>query len=237
MLAAVFFDMDGTLVDSEPLWEIATYELSERLGRRITPEIRRRTIGGSFENTLQLCAEHAGVSISAEQRESLRIEMYHRMGELFRNRLEPKDGVRELLIGLRNEGVPRYVTTNTERRLADASINAVGAELFTGSVAGDDVPHTKPAPDVYVRAAELAGADPHECLVFEDSTNGMLGAVAAGCRVVGLSHGEQEIPEGVVPMPELHGSCSFAGVGPALVREWFERCPVPGGAAEAGHVR
>ena len=55
--------MDGTLIDTEPLWGVATYELSEKLGRRLTPELREKTIGGSFGNTLAICAAHAGVEL------------------------------------------------------------------------------------------------------------------------------------------------------------------------------
>ncbi|KQB85758.1 HAD family hydrolase [Corynebacterium lowii] len=219
---AIFWDMDGTLVDSEPLWGIATYELSEHLGRRLTPELRAATVGGSFHHTLQVCADHAGVEVSPEQAKELHDAMFARVGRLFEQSLAPRPGVRPLLEGLRALGVPMMVTTNTERALADPSIKAVGEQFFCDSVAGDEAGRFKPAPDMYVEAARRLGVAPQECLVFEDSQAGMTAAVAAGCQVIGLPEDESDLVEGVLLMQSLHGgSRSFEGVRAADVERWF----------------
>lgn len=224
LMRAIFWDMDGTLVDSEPLWGIATYRLSEKLGRRIGPEERARTIGGSFRNTLAICAEFAGRDIAELDVDRLHDEFFGYAGELMRERLEPRPGVTELLSELHAEGVPMLVATNTERILADASIDAVGRDFFVGSVTGDEVPRFKPAPDIYLRAAELIGEAPRDCLVFEDSAAGMAAATAADCAVVGLpAEDTTPIPAPGLAMRDLAGSTSFVGVRAGDVVEWFDR--------------
>lgn len=226
MLKAIFWDMDGTMVDSEPLWGEATYELSEYLGRRLTPELRETTVGGSFPNTLQICAQHAGVELSEDDYPRYRRRMFDRVAELFAGQLRPNPGVQELLQELRAEQIPMLVTTNTERELADPSIAAVGSHFFDGSIAGDEVTYPKPAPDMYLAAAQRVGADPADCLVFEDSFAGMSGAVAAGCRVIGLPENlGQPVPQGVTLLSSLHGANSFQGVTVTDVRAWFDRIP------------
>lgn len=214
---AVFWDMDGTLIDTEPLWGKATYELSERLGRRITPEIRERTIGGSFPNTLRICAEWAGVAFDSADRECHRVWMVNRMRELFAAGIEPNPGIEGVLASLKERGTPMLVTTNTVRELADPCIDAVGRHLFTDSVCGDEVAQAKPAPDMYLEAARRVGAAPGECLVFEDSWNGMSAAAAAGCVVRGLVDEGAPVPDGVVPLDDA----LFVGASAADVDGWF----------------
>ena len=104
--------MDGTMVDTEPLWGIATYELSERLGRRLSTEKREETVGGSFPNTLRVCAEWAGLSVAQLDYDHHRSWMFGRMSELFAGQLVPNPGVRELLSSLHASGMPMLVTTN-----------------------------------------------------------------------------------------------------------------------------
>nr|WP_291313800.1 HAD family phosphatase [Corynebacterium sp. UBA2622] len=206
--------MDGTMIDTEPVWGIATYELADMLGRPLTPEVRAKTIGGSFENTLQICADHAGRTLAPGDYERYRAWMYGRMGELLSGNLEPNPGVRPLLASLHAAGVPMLVTTNTERELADPCIDAVGRGYFAGSITGDEVAHAKPAPDMYLEAARRVGEDPADCLVFEDSWAGMSAAAAAGCRVLGLA---AEVPEGATPFDPAR----FVGADAAAVASWF----------------
>ena len=216
--------MDGTLVDTEPLWERFTYELSERMGRRLTPELRETTIGGSFGHTVQVCATHAGVTVTEDDHPVYRAFMYERMAELMHAELAPNPGVTRLLGDLATRGLPMLVTTNTERVLADLSIAAVGTHFFSGSVAGDEVPRPKPAPDMYLRAAEKVGARPADCLVFEDSHTGMTAAAAAGCRVIGLPwYADTAVPEGVITLESLHARNDFEGVDADTVFDWFHQ--------------
>lgn len=212
--AAIFWDMDGTLIDTEPLWGKATYELSDLLGRPLTPEVRAKTVGGSFPNTLRIVAEYAGVELGEGDLERYRTWMFDRMAELFAGGIELTPGIDGLLDSLEDRGTTMMVCTNTARVLADPCIEAVGREYFFDSIAGDEVENGKPAPDMYVEAARRVGADPADCLVFEDSWNGMSAAVAAGCVVLGLA---REVPPGVT----IFSPSLFVGADASDVGRWF----------------
>lgn len=207
--------MDGTLVDSEPLWGIATFEFSERLGRRLTPELRAKTVGGSLLNTMTICAEHAGLSIDDLDIAAERRRIYDRVGELIAD-IKPNPGVTDLLADL--APLPMLVTTNTERELANPSIAAVGTQHFVDSISGDEVAHPKPNPEMYLEAARRVGARPRDCVVFEDSWTGMSAGVAAGCVVIGLA---PAVPDGATSLTDLHGSLSLEGVTGHHVHAWF----------------
>ncbi|MBV7280879.1 HAD family phosphatase [Corynebacterium sp. TAE3-ERU30] len=226
MLKAIFWDMDGTLVDSEPLWGVATYELSEQIGRRLTPELREKTVGGNFDNTLAICAAHAGVEVADLDYEGLREQMYARVTELFDNQLQPVPGMRALLGEFSRRGIPMAITTNTPRALAHHAVSAVGEHFFDTAFFGDEVPRAKPAPDMYLLAAQRYGLDPHDCLVFEDSATGMQAAAAAGCRVIGVvADATTPTPERVRTLAELHGSIDFSTITADMVEQWFEQLP------------
>ena len=212
--AAVLWDMDGTLIDTEPLWGTATYELGELLGRPLTPEVRAKTIGGSFPNTLNVVAEWAGYELRDDDLERYRTWMFDRMRELFATGIELNPGIGGVLESLTRRGTPMFVCTNTERVLADPCIDVIGRDLFAGTITGDEVAHAKPAPDMYLEAARRVGAAPGECLVVEDSWHGMSAAAAAKCAVLGLA---DEVPAGVLKFaPD-----NFVGSGASDVDDWF----------------
>lgn len=208
--------MDGTLIDTEPLWGEATYALSEELGRRITPEVREQTVGGSFSNTLRILAEYAGHSLIDVNEHHYRTLMFNHMAELLQGGIDLNPGIAGVLESLLEAGVPMYVTTNTERVLADTCIDAMGRHFFTDTITGDEVAHPKPAPDMYLEAARRAGAAPAECLVFEDSWAGMTAAWEAGCVVLGLA---EDVPAGV----HRFDPAKFQGATAADVSQWYAR--------------
>lgn len=206
--------MDGTLIDTEPLWGQATYELGELLGRPLTPEVRERTIGGSFPNTLRIVAQWAGHTLTDGDEPRYKDWMFGRMAELFSAGIECNPGILEVLQSLKEDHRPMFVTTNTERVLADPCIDAIGRAFFTGTITGDEVIHPKPAPDMYLEAARRVGAAPQDCLVVEDSFSGMSAAAAAGCAVLGLAN---HVPAGVYRFdPHL-----FVGASADDVYRWF----------------
>lgn len=223
MLKAVIWDMDGTLVDSEPLWGEATYAMSEALGKRFTLEQRMQTVGTNFDFTFELAARNGGHDPNDLDRDYWRSTMYSTVIRFMREKLTLRPGVRELLTDLHRQSVPMAIATNTERLVAEAPFEVIGEELFATTVCGNEVRAPKPAPDMYLKAAGIIGADPDECLVFEDSMAGMTGAVAAGCRVVGLPDSSTlELPRSVTAMRALHGSIEFSGVTAQMVRDWYE---------------
>lgn len=212
--AAVFWDMDGTLIDTEPLWGQATYELGELLGRPLTPEVRAATVGGSFPNTLRIVADWAGYELADGDVDRYRAWMFNRMAELFEGGIALNPGIGGVLDALAARGTPMFVCTNTERVLADPCIEAIGRHYFADTIAGDEVPTPKPAPDMYLEAARRVGAEPRECLVVEDSWNGMSAAAAAGCVVLGLA---DTVPDGVSRFDPQ----KFVGAGADDVDGWF----------------
>ena len=159
-LKAIFFDMDGTLVDSEPLWGQVTAEFSRRLGHEMTDEELLNTMGGSFDHTVTYVGQLNGRTFSKEDRRQLMITFYGEVMQLMQDVLEPKPGVTDLLRSIRAAGIPQLVTTNTYRKLADIEIAAVGTEFFTSSVAGDEVSEGKPSPEMYLKAASITQAAP-----------------------------------------------------------------------------
>jgi len=206
--------MDGTLIDTEPLWGKATFELGELLGRPLTPEVRAKTIGGSFPNTLNVVAEWAGYELQDGDLERYRTWMFGRMAELFAGGIELNPGISGVLESLARRRTPMFVCTNTERVVADPCIDAIGRDYFAGTITGDEVPNSKPAPDMYLEAARRADAEPGECLVVEDSWHGMSAAAAAGCTVLGLA---DEVPAGVMRFdPD-----NFVGADADDVDGWF----------------
>ncbi|MGV0625344.1 HAD family hydrolase [Mycolicibacter minnesotensis] len=183
-MRAVLCDMDGTLVDSEKLWDVAMDALYDRLGGVLTPEVRASTVGGCAETTMGIVYDDLGLARDpASMAESARW-MHEYTGELFDAGLPWCAGARELLDALAAAAVPTALVTNTPRMLAERALGSIGRHYFAAVVCGDEVPQGKPAPDAYLRAAELLGLDPRECLAVEDSPTGAAAAAAAGCAVL-----------------------------------------------------
>ena len=119
--------------------------------------------------------------------------MHDYVGELFGTGLPWCAGARELLDALQAAEIPMALVTNTRRALTENALNSIGRHYFSVTVCGDEVPYGKPAPDVYLRAAELLGYDPADCLAIEDSVTGSAAAETAGCPVLVVPN-EVEVP-------------------------------------------
>ncbi|CAN5393744.1 HAD family hydrolase [soil metagenome] len=183
-MRAVLWDMDGTLVDSEKLWDISMHALYARMGGVLSAEVRESTVGGSAMGVMRIVYDDLGLEHDATAMlES--IEWLHvKTGELFADGLPWQDGAHELLEALLAAEVPMALVTNTRRDLAEQALNSIGRQYFRVSVCGDEVANGKPAPDPYLRAAQLLGIEPAECLAVEDSVTGTLSAETAGCPVL-----------------------------------------------------
>lgn len=220
--AAIFWDMDGTLTDSETLWEKATYEMSEQLGRRLTSQLRELTVGATFDDTFALCCKHAGYEPQPGDAERYRELMFARAQELYATELRVFPGITEVLEQLHADGIPMLITTNTQRVVAEPAFEVIGKHFFVDTICGDEVPKGKPAPDMYLEAARRVGVDPVDCLVLEDSIAGMTAALAAGCQVVGLPGADFiEVPEGAVHIGQLHDNDHVEGATSADIYRWF----------------
>lgn len=183
-LRAVLWDMDGTLVDSEKLWDVGIQELYTRYDGVLTPEVRASTVGGSSDSVMAIVYADLGLDPDPAAMAVTADWLHDYVGELFETGLPWCDGARELLDALSVAGVPMALVTNTRRSLTEKALNSIGRQYFSVSVCGDEVPQGKPAPDIYRRAAQLLGFEPGECLAVEDSVTGAAAAEAAGCPVL-----------------------------------------------------
>ncbi len=183
-MKAVLWDMDGTLVDSEKLWDVSLAALYDKLGGELTPAVRASMVGSVAENTMRIVYTDLGLDLDpASMAESSRwLNDY--TAKLFEGGLPWCDGARELLDGLAADGTPMALVTNTQRALTDRALNSIGRQYFSATVCGDEVAAGKPAPDPYLRAAALLELVPAECLAIEDSVTGTAAAERAGCPVL-----------------------------------------------------
>ena len=193
-MKAVLFDMDGTLVDSEKLWEVALQVLYSRLGGELTPAVREATVGGSAESLMQIIYTDLGLDPDADEMAAHSDWLHDYTADLFDGGLPWCDGARELLDTLADSAVPMALVTNTRRALTERALDSIGRHYFAASVCGDEVVRAKPAPDPYQRAAALLGFDPAQCLAIEDSVTGAASAEDAGCPVLVVPN-DVEVPD------------------------------------------
>jgi HAD superfamily hydrolase (TIGR01509 family) len=184
--AAVLWDMDGTLLDSEKLWDIPLYEFVEKLGGTLSIETRQAMVGSSVRRTMAMLFAEVGVEQPTEEDVADGAAwIMRRTEEVFRAGLPWRPGAREALREVRASGVPMALVTSTERQLTEVALDTIGRDLFDVTVCGDEVERrNKPLPDPYLKAARLLGVDPARCVAIEDSPTGVASAVAAGCTVL-----------------------------------------------------
>jgi HAD superfamily hydrolase (TIGR01509 family) len=182
-LQAVLFDMDGLLVDSEPLWFEVECQVMARLGGQWSEADQAALVGGSLQRTLGYLLARAATPASAA--DVTRWLTEGMTGMLAARGLSMLPGARELVAEVRAAGVPHALVTSSERPIMDAVLRAIGGE-FCVTVCAADVSRGKPDPEPYLRAAALLGADPRCSVALEDSPNGIASAEAAGCAVVAV---------------------------------------------------
>jgi len=193
-LAAVLFDMDGLLADTEPLWLETETEVMARLGAPWTARDQEALLGGSMQRTVSYLLARA--SRPAPPRT---VERWLTEGMLDRvrdGRVAVRPGARELLAAVAAAGLPHGLVTSSQRSFADVVLASTGI-TFPVTVCAEDVAVTKPDPEPYLLGAKLLDADPARCVALEDSPNGVTSATAAGCRVVAVPS--------LVPIPPAPG--------------------------------
>jgi HAD superfamily hydrolase (TIGR01509 family) len=179
----VLFDMDGLLVDTEPLWFETEAEVMARLGAPWTKLDQEQLLGGSMDNTVgYLLARATRPAPPADVARWMTEGMLRRVAE---GRVMVRPGARELLAEVAAAGVPHALVTGSQRPFTEAVLASTGFR-FPVTVTGDDVTRTKPDPEPYLLAAKLLDADPEQCVALEDSPNGVASATAAGCHVVAV---------------------------------------------------
>jgi HAD superfamily hydrolase (TIGR01509 family) len=182
--AAIIFDMDGVLVDSEPLGLLAMQRVMARHGVTYTEADNNEFLGCT---TLEECRIlRARYGLEADERD-LTTQYVEILVELIRDRPRPMPGVPAVLEQLRAAGYRMALASSAEPAVIAENVRALDlAQLFEAVVSGTEVAHGKPAPDVFVETARRLQVPVEGCLVVEDSRNGLLAAKAAGmaCAVI-----------------------------------------------------
>jgi HAD superfamily hydrolase (TIGR01509 family) len=182
--AGVLWDMDGTLVDTEPYWIECEYALVEAYGGTWSDELAHAQVGNDLIETGRALAQHGGVQLDpAEIVERLLDGVVERV----RAHLPWRPGAQGLLEELHALRVPCALVTMSWRRFAEAVVDTVPGR-FAAVVTGDEVERPKPFPDPYLVAARLLGADPADCVAIEDSPKGVASAVAAGVPTLAVQN-------------------------------------------------
>lgn len=178
---AVLFDLDGVLVDSEPVWYDVEGGLVERLGGTWGREHQARCIGGTVDATCRYILDLTGATVTVEE---IQAEVMAGMVAHYTTDLPVLDGALELVDAVRARGVRTALVSSSFRVLVDAALIKLGAHRFDATVAGDEVRVGKPQPEPYLTACAALGVAPARAVVVEDALNGVLSGEAAGCPVV-----------------------------------------------------
>ena len=200
---AVLFDMDGTIIDSEPYWMASEQALAAEHNGTWTANDGLDIIGMDLDESSKLFKDRANIPLEPE-------EIKNRLANDVQSKLARavpwRPGAQELLLELRKRNVKTALVTMALHRMAQQVVDAIPFDAFDAIVAGDDVTQGKPHPEAYEKAAALLGFHPSKCIAFEDSVTGLTSAEAAGTYAIGIPN-IIEIPQkpGRVLWPTLEG--------------------------------
>lgn len=194
-MKAVIFDMDGVIIDSEPLHQKVEEELLEDLGGTMTASDKEAFVGTTDYHMWSTMKERFDLSQSVE-------EMIASKKDRFLSQIHNiflVDGFKEVLSQLKEEGYLIALASSNNRRAVDQIVKQFDlAKDFELTMSGEDVTHGKPHPEIFLKTAEAIGVAPANCLVIEDAKNGVEAAKAAGMKCIGLDNpnsGPQDLSE------------------------------------------
>jgi HAD superfamily hydrolase (TIGR01509 family) len=181
-LAAVFFDLDGTLIESEHVWDDAVRLLASSRSMEASAPLLARTKGVDVMGAMVLVHEEFGWT--EDKLRSNADWVSRQVADTFRMGVSWRPGAPQLLTHLRRAGIPTALVTSTYRDLVEIILDSVGRENFDAVVCGDEVDSPKPDPEPYLTAARLLDVDIARCVAIEDSHLGAASARASGCAVL-----------------------------------------------------
>lgn len=189
MLQAVIFDMDGTLVDSEPTHKLIERELFDELGITVSEEEHESYTGTTLQSFWRSLKERHGIAKPVDELIAKNKQKYLQYIRETKG-LSPTPGVIELLQRFQESGIPLALATSASREVKDNILKAFELEkFFPIQKCADDVLNGKPNPEIFLKAAEGLNIGPHRCIVFEDADNGIRAAKGAGMKAVGYTNG------------------------------------------------
>jgi len=198
--AAVVFDMDGLLFDTEALYQEALVLAAAEAGHEVGQEVFNRTVGLPWAQSRALLLTHFGETFPVDAFQERWVQHFWIIAE---TRLELKPGVLELLDTLDRLRLPRAIATSSSHRTVERHLTAHNLlGRFNEIVGHGDYEHGKPAPDPFLKAAERLRVEARSCLALEDSHNGVRSASAAGMMTV-------MVPDLLEPIDEIRGLCAF----------------------------
>ena len=182
---AVFFDMDGLMVDSEPEWFLSEIEVTKPFGYTWLEADQIACLGGPLSKVGQYMFDKCGQQKSPQYFTQTLIDtQVARM----RGNTPTMPGALELVKELQSHGVRTALVSASPRNIVNAVLDNLGHDLFPFSMSADDVTRTKPDPEGYLKAAAMSGSEISNCLIFEDSLTGMNAAIASGAYLIGVPH-------------------------------------------------
>ncbi len=183
--AAVLWDMDGTLVDTEPYWIECEFELVDAHSGTWSHEHAHAIVGSDLLESGRYIREHGGVDLPVDE---IVNQLLDGVIARVRRKMPWRPGARDLLAELRVENIPCALVTMSWRRLADAIVAELPRRSFAATIVGDEVRRGKPHPEPYLAAARALSVSPRDCVALEDSPTGVRSATAAGCHVIAIPH-------------------------------------------------
>jgi beta-phosphoglucomutase len=185
MLKAVLFDMDGVLVDSEEFICQAAVEMFREKGLIVQPEDFIPFVGTGENQYIGGVAEKYNFPVDIEEVKKRTYEIY---GRIVRNKLKPLSGVKEFIASCKKRNLKIAVATSADEVKMIINLREIGlpVETFDVTVNGLQIERKKPFPDIYLKAAELLGVPPGNCLVVEDAPSGIKSAIAAGMKCLAV---------------------------------------------------
>ena len=182
---AVFFDMDGLMVDSEPEWFQSEIEVTRPFGYTWTDEDQVACLGGPLSRVGAYMRDKCDGAQSAEY---FTQQLIHTQALKMRGNTPTMPGALELVRELQGHGIKTGLVSASPRIIVDAVLDNLGHDLFPFSISSNDVEKTKPHPDCYLKAASMTESNIQNCLVFEDSLTGMNAATSSGAFLIAVPH-------------------------------------------------
>ncbi len=184
-IEGVIFDMDGVLIDSEPIYFDIEKSTFVHFGAQVEEEEHHTYVGVTLASMFEQVQQRHRLNCTVEDMLSFHVQ--HVMDVIREHQeLRPFDGLVAWLDWLHEAGVPMFVASSSPRALIELILERLELRsYFQGMVSGEEVAHGKPAPDIFLHAAKQLGVTPERCIVIEDSRNGVKAARAAGMRCIG----------------------------------------------------